>query len=171
VFSVKATATDTVGNSASKSSTVTVSAKPVKRLNPRVTNRWAPFKKYTTVVKLAATGVPAGGTVTITCGAKASASRAVISKAGKGCPFKSKTIKSAKGGKVNLVKLFNRKKKGSKKKKIAKLQVNTKVEIKITEPNAIGSSSVFTIRAGKNPSRVNSCLAANTNLKTACPTS
>jgi hypothetical protein len=79
-------------------------------------------------------------------------------------------IKSAKGGKVNLVKLFNRKKKGSKK-KIAKLQVNTKVEIKITEPNAIGSFSVFTIRGGKNPSRVNGCLAANTNLKTACPKS
>ncbi|HMI82236.1 MAG TPA: PKD domain-containing protein [Solirubrobacterales bacterium] len=156
VFSVKATATDTVGNSASKSSTVTVSAKPVKRLITGVTNRWAPFKKYTKVIKLAATGVPAGGTVTITCG-------------GKGCPFKSKKIKSAKGGKVNLVKLFNRKKKG--KKKIAKLQVNTKVEIKITEPNAIGSFSVFTIRGGKNPSRVNGCLAADTNLKTACPTS
>jgi hypothetical protein len=96
----------------------------------------------------------------------------VISKAGKGCPFKSKTIKSAKGGKVDLVKLFNRKKKGSKKKKkIAKLQVKTKVEIKITEPNAIGSFSVFTIRGAKKPSRVNGCLAANTNLKTACPRS
>lgn len=168
VFSVKATATDTVGNSASKSSTISVSAKPVKRLITGVTNSWAAFKQYTTVIKLAATGVPAGGTVTITCGAKASASRAVISKAGKGCPFKSKTIKSAKGGKVDLVKLFNRKKKGSKKRKIARLQVKTKVEIKVTEPNAIGSFSLFTIRSGKNPSRVNGCLAANTNLKTAC---
>jgi Putative metal-binding motif len=122
------------------------------------TNKWTVFKNYTTVFTLAATKVPAGGKVTLKC-------------SGKGCKFKTKTITAKTARTVELTKYFNRKPKGAKKVRKARLRPKAKVTIIVTLPNAVGNWFEATVQKGiKFPKTKQGCLAVNsTTSKIACP--
>jgi hypothetical protein len=126
------------------------------RVATPVSARWNPFKKHTTVGRLVLRNVPKAATVIVTC-------------SGKGCPLKSKklTFESARKS-YSLTSLFNKKKKGSKKRTVAKLRVRAKVEIDILVPKRIGKYVSYTIRAGKSPTRDTGCLVPGGTVKRKC---
>ena len=69
-----------------------------------------------------------------------------------GCPFKSK-----KGG-ASLAKLFKR----------AKLKPGAVLEVRVTQPGAIGKVFRFTIRKKKAPKQQTLCLAPGAKAPSAC---
>ncbi len=74
-----------------------------------------------------------GETIRITC------------KGGKGCPLKSKTYKNVKKGTRTLTSLFGKKR---------KLRKGAKIEIRITKPGAIGSTTTVTIGKRKKDPKI-----------------
>jgi hypothetical protein len=104
---------------------------------------FVPSRAGTKVRTLVVTSVPAGGTVVVIC-------------RGRGCPFKSKTIK--KRGRVTLTRLFRR----------SKLRARTVVEIRVTAPNYIGKVFTFKMRKKSTPTSKLRCVPPGTNKPLAC---
>lgn len=152
-YTLRVTAADRAGNT-SRTSTFVVTVDPVK-LPTTVSYAVRFFKTYTRFVTLSARrGVPAGATIRVTC-------------SGRGCPFKSKTLKQRKNATtVSLTKLFNRK--VGRRTVAAKLRVKAKVEVRITAPSTIGRYRLLTIRSNKLPKSKDGCLAAATNKRIRC---
>lgn len=120
---------------------------PVAKITASVQAKWSVTKTFTKVVKLAVVSVPAGATVKVTCTGKKL-----------GCPFTSKTYAVAAGGTVTLTKLFKGK----------KLKAKARIEIRITQPGAIGKVVEFTIRKTKVPATTVRCLAPGASAPSAC---
>ena len=90
---------------------------------------------YTLVTKLQADGVARGTTILITC-------------AGGGCPFTSSSIRPKTDGSINLLGAFRKR----------HLRAGSQITLRITRPNWIGKYYAFTVRAGRGPLIVLSCL-------------
>ena len=83
-------------------------------------------RRYTRFATLSVKKVPAGATVTVTCKG--------------GCPRKSQTLTSAKGGTVTL-KAWLRK----------RLTTGTTLTITVTKPGMAGMAKALTMRAERRP--------------------
>jgi len=128
------TTTDTGTTPAAGSGGSTVAAPAIARVAAKWTTLFKPTRTATTVKKLVIAALGKHDTVKATC-------------AGRGCPFKSKSMKPL-AGKADLARLF--KKKG--------LRPKTVVTIWVMRPGAIGQVMRFTVRKGKAPARANMCL-------------
>lgn len=90
---------------------------------------------YTLVSKLQADGVARGTTILLTC-------------AGGGCPFSRSSIQTKTSGSIDLLPTFRKR----------HLRVGSQITLRITRPNWIGKYYAFTVRAGRGPLIVLSCL-------------
>jgi hypothetical protein len=106
---------------------------PTPRVVAKLTAGFKATKTSTKVTKLIASALRSGDKVKVTC-------------SGKGCAFKSKTVKAV-GGKANMLTLF-------KKRALAPKAV---VTVWITRAGAIGQVVKFTVGKGKAPKRTNMC--------------
>lgn len=107
---------------------------PPPRVAAKLTAAFKATAASTKVTKLIASALKRGDKVKVTC-------------KGKGCAFKSKSVKPV-AGKANLLKLF-------KKRALAPKAV---VTVWITRAGAIGQVVKFTIQKGKKPKRANLCV-------------
>jgi hypothetical protein len=115
-----------------------------------VTATFKSFNAFTKVVTLAVTKVPAGGAVVLSCTPR---------KSKKACPLKRKTFRFGAGSqKKSFASLFKKR----------KLTPGTVIRIRITAPGAIGKVVSFTVRKGKGPTRVTTCVAPD-GKRVACP--
>ena len=126
-------ANDGTGNGNEANVTVQVAAPPPPPpalLASSVSFDFAAFRKFTRLTVLAVNDLPAGARVRIQCKTK----RARQQK--RGCPYKSRTVKSsAARNRLGLLKPFRKR----------KLPVGTRLTITITAPNAIGKQFRYTI--------------------------
>jgi streptogramin lyase len=107
---------------------------------------WKAGRASTTVARLSARKVPAGGTVTLRC-------------SGRSCPFKKKTKSVKKATKeINLTSLFRKR----------ALPVKTKVTLQISGPGVAGRVFTFTVRRSRAPKRSLLCLAPGEKKPRAC---
>jgi Big-like domain-containing protein len=90
---------------------------------------------YTLVTKLQADGVARGTTILLTC-------------AGGGCPFSRTSIQTKTDGSIDLRPTFRKR----------HLRVGSQITLRITRPNWIGKYYAFTVRAGRGPLIVLSCV-------------
>jgi hypothetical protein len=156
---------DIAGNTATKTCPYSVTAPD---LNPSPTMKWvfAPAKSFTTIKAMSITGVPAAASVEVLCN-------------GKGCPFRSRSVKHAarqqctgkgkhrtcktaktKPYSLSLGGLFHGR----------HLGVGVKVTVEASQPGRIGKAYVFTFRANRQPKSVTACLApGSTNPGSGCP--
>jgi hypothetical protein len=84
--------------------------------------------------------------------------RIVLRCKGRGCPFKTRTVKKAKKGKRNFGRLF----------KGRKLRVGTRLTVTITQAGYVGRVTILTVRRGKDPRFVKRCLRAGAKKPHAC---
>ncbi len=156
-FSVRATATDAVGNSRSDTrSTQITNPAPGPGPGPgpgQVTvvpstgsiNSLG-FRKYTKLLTLSVKNLVAGSTVTVTCKTKKKKQQK------KGCPYKRKRYTtSGARAKLNLRKPYKKK----------KVPVGAKITITITAPGYLGKQIQYTTRNGKIPKVRVRCLSAS----------
>jgi Bacterial Ig domain len=116
---------------------------PPPLLSSTVSNSFLAFRKYTKVALLAVNDLPAGARVRTQCKTKKKKQQK------KGCPYRSRTVTSAKARtRLGLLKPFKRK----------KLPVGTKVTITITAPGFVGKQFIYTMRAHKKPKRKRLCI-------------
>jgi len=155
---------DIAGNTATKTCPYSVTA---PGLSPSPTMKWvfAPAKSSTTIKAMSIAGVPAAASVKVLCN-------------GKGCPFRSRSVKHAaqrhctgkgKHRKCKTAKtpyglslggLFHGR----------HLGVGAKVTVEASQPGRIGRAFVFTFRASRQPKRVTACLApGSTTPGSGCP--
>ncbi|HWK26526.1 MAG TPA: hypothetical protein VNS09_08190 [Solirubrobacter sp.] len=145
------TATDAAGNTASQTSTYTVTSPPVSF---NLTFGFsASTRKATKFTALQAKLVPAGSTLTATC-------------RGKGCPTKKvkrkrKAVTFTKHNASGTVTLTPWAKKS--------LRVGTVLRVVVTKPGAVGMVKTLTVRARKAPKVATACLqAGSTSKRVAC---
>jgi hypothetical protein len=113
---------------------------PFPPIGSTVAAAWKFFKSYTKLTSLAAVGVPAGATITLTCKGKKGS-----------CKFKRKTIKvNAASSKVALTKYF----------KGAKLKKGTTIDVQIAKPGMIGADVRYRTNNGKLPTKTVGTLPA-----------
>jgi hypothetical protein len=103
-----------------------VAPKPT-RIEAPIRTFWDVKARGTRVLQFLVKHVPADGHVAISC-------------RGKGCPFRSKTVK-VKGSRANALSLFKRR----------RLRPGTRVEVRITAPDRIGRVVRYTIARNKLP--------------------
>jgi hypothetical protein len=101
-------------------------------------------RSSTSVQELMVSAVPAGGTVTVMC-------------RGGGCPFDRRVLKP-KRGRVDVARQFKHK----------HLRPKASLELRITARNEVGKVAVFTIRSGKQPKLVESCLPPGARSPSRC---
>ena len=139
---------DNAGNSA----TVDCGYRVLDHVNATLHWRLTRGRTYTTFTQLYAAGMPTGGTITIRC-------------SGAGCPFRSRSLSSAKharcsgtacsgrsrsnGQRVDLTQLFEGK----------RLAVGTRLTVLVVHPNSIGKAWLFTIRPSQDPATKLTCVA------------
>jgi hypothetical protein len=159
VFRFRASAGGLDGPEATATLSVAGPGSASARLRTSISYRARAFRRFSRLTSLSArNGVPKGATIRMTC-------------RGKGCPFKTKTIRQRKTAKtVSLTKHFGRTVgKGKRKRRIpAKLRPKVQIEVRVTAPRAIGRYRTITIRASKKPRSRAGCLAAGTSRKIAC---
>jgi hypothetical protein len=109
------------------------------QLGAAVIAKWLAKTRNTAVKKLTVTGAPVGAVIRISCKSKK-----------KGCPFKTKVLKTKSAAPTALASLFKKR----------KLRPGTVLEIRITAPGFIGRLFRFTIRKSKPPLKVSLPLAA-----------
>lgn len=78
---------------------------------------------------------------------------------GKRCPFKVRTFKLKKGKRSFGPKLLRRR----------GLRAGTRLSVRVTKPQTIGTSTVLTVRRGKAPRIVRACLQPGATKSSACP--
>jgi hypothetical protein len=154
-FSVRATATDAVGNSRSNARTVQITnppppgggggggggggaPQPPAVLPSTISSHWNVFRKYTKVDIFAVNDLPAAARVRIQCKTKKKKQQK------KGCPYKSRTVATTfPRSRLPVVKPFKKK----------KMPVGTRITITITAQGFIGKQFRYTIRKRKPPKR------------------
>jgi hypothetical protein len=161
-FSVRATATDAVGNSRSDTRSVQITnpppppppggggggggPQPLTVLPSTASINSLGFKKYTKLLTLSVKNLPAGATVRVTCKTKRKKQQK------KGCAYKSKRFTtSGARARLNLRKPFAKK----------RIPVGTKITITITAPGFLGKQVQYTTRKGKIPKVRVRCLSAS----------
>jgi hypothetical protein len=108
-----------------------------------VSNNFLAFRTFTRITRLAVNDLLAGSSVRTQCKTKRKKQQK------KGCPYKSRTAKTATArAKLNLLKPFRKK----------KLPVGTRLTITITAPGAIGKRFTYTTRRRKAPKRTRLCI-------------
>ena len=122
---------------------------PAPVLAARANFSWAFIGARTALTRVQITGLRGGETATITCTTKR-----------KGCPFKSKTYRKLKKGKKSLSSLFGRKR---------KLAKGARIEVRVTAPDAVGSSAVLVIRKRKqDPKITRACIRPGARKTSRC---
>jgi len=117
-------------------------------LAARTSFSWAFIGARTALTRVEIAGLRGGETATITC-------------KGKGCAFKSKTYRKLKKGKKKLSALFGRKR---------KLATGTRVEVRVTAPDAVGSSTVLVVRKRqRDPKITRACVQSGARKTSRCP--
>jgi hypothetical protein len=156
---------DIAGNTATTTCPYSVMA---PGLSPSPTMKWvfAPAKSFTTIKAMSIAGVPAAASVEVLCN-------------GKGCPFRSRSVKhaaqqhctgkgkhrrcktaNAKSYSLSLAGLFHGRRLGA----------GAKVTVEIYQPGRIGKAYVFTFRASRQPKSVTACLAPGSTIPgSGCP--
>jgi FG-GAP repeat len=156
---------DIAGNTATKTCPYSVTA---PGLSPSPTMKWvfAPARSSTTIKAMSIAGVPAAASVEVLCN-------------GKGCPFRSRSVKHAarqhctgkgkhrrcktaktKPYSLSLGGLFHGR----------HLGVGGKVTVEAAQPGRIGKAYVFTFRASRQPKSVTACLAPGSTIPgSGCP--
>jgi hypothetical protein len=139
-------ANDGTGNGNEANVTVGVAAPPPPppALVPStVTNDFLAFRTYTRVRVFAVNDLLAGSSVRTQCKTKRK------SRQKKGCPYKSRTVRTTKArSKLGLLKPFKKK----------RLPVGTRLTITVTAPGAIGKRWTYTTRRRKVPKRTRLCI-------------
>jgi len=108
-----------------------------------ISNNFLAFSKFTRITRLSVSELLAGSSVRTQCKTKRPKQQK------KGCPYKSRTVKTATARtRLNLLKPFRKK----------KLPVGTRVTITITAPGAIGKRFTYTMRRRKTPKRTRLCI-------------
>jgi hypothetical protein len=111
-------------------------AAPHPRVSATVLSSFATLGSRTTIDKLVVNRATSDTTVRVLC-------------AGPGCAFKSKKGGKAKGGRINLLKLFGKRK---------TLRTGATLEIGITRPSHIGKAFRYKIRRAKSVQRSELCI-------------
>lgn len=119
-------------------------ATPPEKLTPPIRSSFTVFKRYTRVRRLQIVDIPSGAKVQILC-------------KGKGCPFKSRPFKPAKG-RVDATKAFRK----------AKLRKGAKLEVRITKPGAIGKSVTYAFNGKTVPRGQGRCLPVGSTKPVKC---
>ena len=101
-------------------------------LAARATFSWAFVGSRTLLTRVRITDLRGGETVRVAC-------------SGRSCPFKSKTYRNVRAGRRSLNSLFGRKR---------SLRRGVKVTVRITAPDAVGSSTVLTVRNRRQDPRI-----------------
>jgi hypothetical protein len=118
---------------------------PIRQLPTKVQSKFRAALR-TVVLKLVVVDGPPPTSIRIACIGKKN-----------GCPFKTKTL-AAKTETTSLTKLF----------KNATLKPGAVIEVRVTQPSAIGKVFRFTIRKKKAPALTTLCLAPGAKTPTAC---
>lgn len=105
------------------------------RLTANPSFAWTNRPSFTLLRKVRAARLVGGETARITC-------------RGRGCPFRSRTFRNLKAGERSFDRLFRRK----------RLRPKTVVQMRITKPGTIGAVTTLTMRRGKDPKVVHTCL-------------
>jgi hypothetical protein len=130
------TVADIGGASASGADAIAVA--PAVRGAVAATLEWsfAFTTKFTRITSLAVNGAPAGGKVILQC-------------SGRGCPYRMRTVQVNHRRMVNLAGPFRK----------HRLKPRTRLTVEIMQSGLIGKYFRFTIRSGRVPAIVTSCLA------------
>jgi hypothetical protein len=115
----------------------TVTGGGLSVIGSTVTHGWMAYRRYTVARRLAATNLPAGATVTVTC----------RSKPKKRCPKARRVTTTFPRARLDLVKPFRKR----------KLPVGTRITVSIAVPGAIGKVVTLTIRKRALPSARTQC--------------
>jgi dipeptidyl aminopeptidase/acylaminoacyl peptidase len=107
---------------------------PPVRLEAPISTLWQAARRWTRVMRLRVSDVPAGAKVEVRC-------------KGRGCPIRRKVVR-VRRGRANVQAVFGRR----------KLRPGAVIEIRITRPGAIGKVVRYTIRPRKLPSSRRLCL-------------
>jgi hypothetical protein len=119
---------------------------PYPRLRARIYAFFRIVGRRAGIDKLYVQGVPAGARVTLRC-------------RGKGCPSRSSVRKPAKAtAKLNLTSVLRKR----------RLRPGAKLEIRVSLPGSVGTGSVWTIRAGRAPLRVDRCVDPRADKLVSC---
>jgi hypothetical protein len=115
-------------------------AAPYPRVSSTVQSSFATRGSRTTIEKLVVNGATSTTTARVLC-------------SGPGCSFKNKTGGKAKGGKINLLKLFGKRK---------TVRAGATLEVRITRANFIGKAVRYQIRRAKSVQRSELCIQPGT---------
>jgi hypothetical protein len=115
-------------------------AAPFPHVSATIQSSFATLGSRTTIDKLVVNGATSDTSVRVLC-------------AGPGCPFHSRKGGRARGGKINLRKLFGRRK---------TLRTGAVLEIRITRPSYIGKAVRYKIRRARSVQRSELCIEPGT---------
>jgi hypothetical protein len=115
-------------------------AAPYPRVGSTIQSSFATRGSRTTIEKFVVNGATSTTAARLLCG-------------GPGCPFKNKTGGKAKGGKINLLKLFGKRR---------TLRAGAVLEIRVTRPNFVGKAVRYDIRRAKSVHRSELCIQPGT---------
>jgi hypothetical protein len=118
---------------------------PWPRLQPRVFMSYTFSGARTRVTRLEARDVPPGASVVVRC-------------TGAGCPTRSHRYAAPRNGRLTMTRAFRKR----------ALRAGARIVVSITRPDAVGTWTAITIRAGKGPIRVDRCLAPGASRPSSC---
>ena len=142
-FNVLFTATDAVGNATSATRPIVISPAPPKRIRSKVRITWGVAGKKIFLLRLSAGSVPRGGKLELRC-------------AGKKCPFKRRSSKKRRSGRITLFKEIKASKAAGQKPR--SFRAKQTLQVRITAPGYIGKVVRYKLKKGKIPSGKTLCL-------------
>lgn len=136
-YHLRVKATNEEGEVVTADSAFATPAAPVpppsqETLKARANFSWGFIGARTALTRVRISGLGGGETIRVTC-------------KGGGCPFKTKTYKDVKQGTRTLTTLFGKKQ---------RLRTKAKIEIRITKPGAVGSTTTLTIGKRKKDPKI-----------------
>jgi hypothetical protein len=157
-FTVTATATDGVGNAASATRSILISPAPPppkKRVTSRVRATWGVSGRRIFLLRLSASSVPKGGKLELRC-------------KGKKCPFKKRSSKKRRSGRITLFKEVKAKKAATQKKR--RFRAKQTLQVRITARDHIGKVVRYKLKKGRIPSGKTLCLPIGSSKpRSRCP--
>jgi Ca2+-binding RTX toxin-like protein len=117
-------------------------AEPFPTIGALISAKSRSTRRYTILTSLKVAGIPAGGTVVVTCKAPRGAKSA--------CPFAKRTRTFPSGGTLQLRKAFAKR----------RLRPRTVVTVSVSAPETIGRSLELKIRRSKAPKKTQTCIDA-----------
>lgn len=145
-FNVTVTATDGVGNASTATRPIAISPAPVppkKRITSKIRVTWGVSGKRIFLLRLSAGNVPKGGKLELRC-------------SGKKCPFKRRSSKKRRSGRITLFKEIKASKVAGKRARA--FRAKQRLEVRITAPGYIGKVVRYKLKKGKIPSGKTLCL-------------